>query len=104
VCRAQAHGCSVVVTETLYSPPVEFDPAIRNLLKQAATRQALAHMDIVSGATHDAKYMADLYPSGMLFVPCRGGVSHNEAESATPSDLAAGTRVLAEVMLALASR
>jgi N-carbamoyl-L-amino-acid hydrolase len=61
-------------------------------------------MDIVSGATHDAKYMADLCPSGMLFVPCQGGVSHNEAESATPSDLAAGTRVLAEVMLALASR
>jgi N-carbamoyl-L-amino-acid hydrolase len=48
--------------------------------------------------------MADLCPSGMLFVPCRGGVSHNEAESATPSDLAAGTRILAEVMLALASR
>jgi beta-ureidopropionase / N-carbamoyl-L-amino-acid hydrolase len=94
----------VVVTETLYSPPVEFDPAIRDLLKQAATHQALVHMDIVSGATHDAKYMADLCPSGMLFVPCRGGVSHNEAESATPSDLAAGTRVLAEVMLALASR
>jgi N-carbamoyl-L-amino-acid hydrolase len=104
VCRAQAHGCSVVVTETLYSPPVEFDPAIRDLLKQAATRQALVHMDMVSGATHDAKYMADLCPSGMLFVPCRGGVSHNEAESATPSDLAAGTRILAEVMLALASR
>jgi beta-ureidopropionase / N-carbamoyl-L-amino-acid hydrolase len=104
VCCGQAHGCSVVVTETLFSPPVEFDPAIRDLLRQTATRQAQAHMDMVSGATHDAKYMADLYPSGMLFVPCQGGISHNEAESATPSDLVAGTRVLAEVMLALASR
>jgi len=102
LCRAQAHGCSVVVTETLYSPPVEFDPAIRDGLTQAAARQALAHMDIVSGATHDAKYMANLYPSGMLFVPCRGGISHNEAEYAAPADLAAGTRVLAEVMLTLA--
>jgi N-carbamoyl-L-amino-acid hydrolase len=59
-------------------------------------------MDIVSGATHDAKYMATLYPSGMVFVPCRGGISHNEAEYAAPADLAAGTRILAEVMLTLA--
>src|SRR5919201_2177797 len=102
LCRAQAQDCSVVVTKTLSSPPVEFDPAIRAQLTQAATRQALTHMDIVSGATHDAKYMANLYPSGMLFVPCRGGISHNEAEYAAPSDLAAGTRILAEVMLTLA--
>jgi N-carbamoyl-L-amino-acid hydrolase len=104
VCRAQAQGCSVAVTETLYSPPVEFDPAIRTLLRNAASRQTLAHMDMVSGATHDAKYMADLCPSGMLFVPCQGGISHNEAEFATPSDLVAGTRILAEVMLGLATR
>jgi N-carbamoyl-L-amino-acid hydrolase len=104
VCHAQAQGCSVAVTETLSSPPVEFDPAMRSLLRNAAARQALVHMDMVSGATHDAKYMADLCPSGMLFVPCQGGVSHNEAEYATPSDLAAGTRVLAEVMLELANR
>jgi len=102
LCRAQAQDCSVVVTETLSSPPVEFDPAIRAKLTQAATRQALAHMDIVSGATHDAKYMANLYPSGMVFVPCRSGISHNEAEYAAPADLAAGTRILAEVMLTLA--
>ena len=102
LCRAQAQDCSVVVTETLYSPPVEFDPAIRAWLTQAAARQALTHMDIVSGATHDAKYMANLYPSGMVFVPCRGGISHNEAEYAAPADLAAGTRILAEVMLTLA--
>jgi N-carbamoyl-L-amino-acid hydrolase len=59
---------------------------------------------MVSGATHDAKYMAALCPSGMLFVPCRGGVSHNESEYATPADLAAGTKILAEVMLDLANR
>jgi beta-ureidopropionase / N-carbamoyl-L-amino-acid hydrolase len=104
VCRAQAQGCRVVVTETLHSPPVEFDPAIRAMLRDAATRQALAHLDMVSGATHDAKYMVDLCPSGMLFVPCRGGVSHNESEYAAPADLAAGTKILAEVMLDLANR
>jgi N-carbamoyl-L-amino-acid hydrolase len=103
VCRAQAHGCNVMVNETLHSSPIQFDPAIRDMLRTTATRQALAHMDMVSGATHDAKYMADLYPSGMLFVPCRGGISHNESEYAAPSDLAAGTRLLAAAMLELAS-
>jgi len=103
MCRAQAHGCGVSVVETLNSPPIAFDPAIRDLLRKAAAHHALPHMDIVSGATHDAKYMVDLCPSGMLFVPCRGGISHNEAEYAAPSDLAAGAKTLAEVMLELAS-
>jgi N-carbamoyl-L-amino-acid hydrolase len=103
VCRTLAQGCGITVVETLNSPPVGFDPAIRDLLRKAATRHALPHMDIVSGATHDAKYMVDLCPSGMLFVPCRGGISHNEAEYAAPSDLAAGARTLAEVMLQLAT-
>jgi N-carbamoyl-L-amino-acid hydrolase len=103
VCRDQAQSCDVVVTETLHSSPVQFDPTIRDMLRDTASRQALAHMDMVSGATHDAKYMADLYPSGMLFVPCRGGISHNESEYATPSDLAAGTRLLAAALLELAN-
>ena len=59
---------------------------------------------MVSGATHDAKYMAQLCPSGMLFVPCAGGISHNESESAASSDLVAGTRMLAEAMIELANR
>jgi len=101
VCRTHAYGCHVTVLETLHSPPIAFDPVIRDLLRTAATHQLLTHMDIVSGATHDAKYMADLCPSGMLFVPCRGGISHNEAEYASPADLAAGARTLAEVMIAL---
>src|SRR5919108_4995523 len=82
VCRTHAKRCGVTVVETLNSPPVVFDPLIRNMLRNAATRQGLPHMDMVSGATHDAKYMAELCPSGMLFVPCQGGISHNEAEYA----------------------
>ena len=104
VCRDRAGGCEVSVAETLDSPPTVFDPEILGVLRDAAARQDFAHMDIMSGATHDAKYMAGLYPSGMLFVPCAGGVSHNEAESAASADLAAGARVLAEAMIALANR
>ena len=53
-------------------------------------------------AGHDAMHLAKICPSGMIFVPCKDGVSHNEAESATPEHLAAGARVLAEALVALA--
>ncbi|PYM03716.1 MAG: Zn-dependent hydrolase [Candidatus Rokuibacteriota bacterium] len=101
VCREHAGGCDVDVVETLNSPPTDFDPRVSELIRAAAERQGLPHMRIVSGATHDAKYMASLCPTGMIFVPCEGGISHNEAERATAVDLAAGARVLAEVMLRL---
>ncbi|MEE9147965.1 MAG: M20 family metallo-hydrolase, partial [Candidatus Tectomicrobia bacterium] len=104
LCGAQAQECSVTVVETLRSSPIEFDPAVRDLLRNIATRHTLTHRDMVSGATHDAKYMAHLCPSGMLFVPCAGGISHNESESAASSDLVAGTRMLAEAMIELANR
>ena len=104
LCSAQAQECSVTVVETLRSPPIEFDPAVRDLLRNIATRHTLTHRDMVSGATHDAKYMAQLCPSGMLFVPCAGGISHNESESAASFDLVAGTRILAEAMIELANR
>ena len=104
VCRDHARGCGVAVVETLNSPPIAFDPSIQRLLRDAAGHQALKHIDMVSGATHDAKYMAGLCPSGMIFVPCERGVSHNETESAAPADLAAGARVLAEAMVELANR
>ena len=101
VCRAHAGGCAVDVIETLNSPPTEFDPRICELIQAAAERQGLPHMRIVSGATHDAKYMAGLCPTGMIFVPCERGISHNEGERASAADLAAGARLLAEVMLRL---
>ncbi|MXY42148.1 MAG: Zn-dependent hydrolase [Rhodospirillaceae bacterium] len=104
VCRAEAQDCTVKVVETMNAPPTEFDPDIRDLIRSAARRQALPHMDMTSGATHDAKFMAGLCPSGMIFVPCEAGVSHNEAENASAADLAAGARVLAEVAIRLANR
>lgn len=103
ICQAQAGACTVVVRETIDSAPTTFDASIRRAISNAAERQKIPQMELISGATHDAKYMADLYRAGMIFIPCKGGVSHNEAESATPEDLAAGAKVLAEVMLGLAN-
>ena len=74
------------------------------LVRAKASTLQLPNMDMPSGAGHDAMHIARLCPAGMIFVPCERGISHNEIENATPSDLAAGTRVLVEVLEALANR
>jgi N-carbamoyl-L-amino-acid hydrolase len=56
-------------------------------------------MDIVSGAGHDACHVNLVAPTAMIFVPCADGISHNESESATPEDLAAGCDVLLRAIL-----
>ncbi|MCY4522106.1 MAG: Zn-dependent hydrolase [Caldilineaceae bacterium] len=72
--------------------------AVRN----AAVGNAIAHMDLVSGAGHDACYVAQVAPTAMIFVPCKDGISHNEIESATPEDVAAGCQVLLDAAVHLA--
>jgi N-carbamoyl-L-amino-acid hydrolase len=57
-----------------------------------------------SGAFHDAQFMIPLCPTGMIFVPCRGGVSHHPSEYSSPAQLAAGVRVLTAVLAELANR
>ena len=104
VCEANARGCRVEVERIIYSGPVVFDPAVTDLVRGSAEALELPHMDMVSGAGHDAMHVAALCPSGMIFVPCEKGLSHNEAENATASDLAAGARVLAACLVDLANR
>ncbi len=103
VCRANARGCEVRIVETIRSEPATFSAEIVSSVTAAALRLGLPHMDIVSGATHDAKFMTGRCPSGMIFIPCRDGVSHCEEEEASPEHVAAGTRVLAEILVALAN-
>ncbi len=76
-----------------------FDPDCIALVRDGAERAGLAHMDIVSGAGHDAVYVARIAPAGMIFVPCENGISHNEIENASPEDLAAGCQVLLHAVL-----
>ena len=68
-------------------------------VRRAAARLGLPHMDVVSGAGHDAVYIAQRAPTGMIFVPCKDGISHNEVEDAKPEHLAAGCNVLLHAML-----
>ncbi|MBM3356676.1 MAG: Zn-dependent hydrolase [Betaproteobacteria bacterium] len=102
--RAAARQCSVKVTPTLHDDPRVFDPGVVDIVEACARELALPCMRLASGASHDAMYMARVCPTGMIFVPCENGVSHNEAENAKPGDLAAGARVLTAVLLELAGR
>ena len=103
ICRGNAKGCDVNVTQMLRSEPTDFAPAILAVIEDAASRLQLPSMRMASGATHDAKFMAGLYSTGMIFVPCRKGLSHVEDEYASPEHLAAGVRVLAGTLAKLAS-
>ena len=100
--REAAKRCSVKVTPTLADDPCRFDPAVVDSVERAARALGLSHRRMPSGASHDAMYMARVCPTGMIFVPCEKGISHNEAESARPDDLAAGARVLTAALLDLA--
>lgn len=102
VCNENVGRCAVNVTELLYDPPVVFPAAPRQALRSAATRLGLKYMDVPSPAGHDSRYLSYVGPTSMLFIPCAGGVSHNEAESITPEDATAGARVLAEAAFTLA--
>ena len=96
--------CRVAISleQVVSFPPSEFDPALVASVREAAGALGFTHREIVSGAAHDAVYLARVVPAAMVFVPCEGGISHNEIENATPSDLAAGADVLLHAVLARA--
>ncbi len=96
---AQAEQCTANVERVANYPACKFETSCVNSVRESARQQGLAHMDIVSGAGHDAIYMARICPTSMIFVPCEGGISHNEIENAKPEDLAAGCNVLTQVVL-----
>ncbi|ROL89827.1 Zn-dependent hydrolase [Pseudomonas chlororaphis] len=95
----QQHGLGFELTPTADFPPLDFAPACVAAVRQGAEQLGLSHMDIVSGAGHDAIFIAELGPAGMIFVPCEGGISHNEIENAAPQDLADGCAVLLRAMV-----
>ncbi|WP_375455898.1 Zn-dependent hydrolase [uncultured Methylobacterium sp.] len=83
--------------------PVPFDAGVIAAIDAAAEGLGLGRRRMVSGAGHDACNLAGKVPTAMIFVPCKDGVSHNEAESATRADCAAGADVLLQTVLTLAN-
>ncbi len=104
--QAIARDCGVALElrELFRIPAQPFDPACMALVRDAAARLGLPARDIVSGAGHDAVYVARHVPTAMIFTPCRDGLSHNEAESIEPEQAEAGCQVLFEAVLARANR
>jgi beta-ureidopropionase / N-carbamoyl-L-amino-acid hydrolase len=96
---AQAQHCTANVERVANYPACRFDADCVEAVRRSAQQQGLTHMDIVSGAGHDAIYMARICPTSMIFVPCEGGISHNEIENAKPGDLAAGCNVLLQAVV-----
>ena len=68
-------------------------------MRQGAAAAGLSTRDMISGAGHDACYVSRVAPTTMIFVPCAGGISHNEAESTEPDECAAGAQVLLNAVL-----
>jgi N-carbamoyl-L-amino-acid hydrolase len=94
-----ALGLDVVIDNIMHQPPVHFDPDCIAAVRNAATASGYSTRDIVSGAGHDAAYIARVAPAAMIFVPCRDGISHNEAEFTSKEQCAAGAQVLLQAVL-----
>jgi N-carbamoyl-L-amino-acid hydrolase len=95
-----ALGLDGAVTKIWDQPSVRFDPACIACVRDAATACGYSSRDIVSGAGHDAAYVARVAPTAMIFVPCRDGISHNEAEFTSAEQCARGAQVLLQAVLA----
>ena len=90
------------ITPIWYSPPIVFDPAVVSAVRNGASAAGFEPVDITSGAGHDACYVSMVAPTGMLFIPCADGLSHNEAESILPEHAIAGAQATLNAVLALA--
>jgi beta-ureidopropionase / N-carbamoyl-L-amino-acid hydrolase len=100
---AARHDIRSTVEQVWHMPPTAFDPRLVELIETAAAGLGLRRQRIVSGAGHDSLHTAQFAPTAMIFVPCAGGLSHNEAEDAKPEDLVAGANVLLHAALAAAN-
>jgi N-carbamoyl-L-amino-acid hydrolase len=85
-------------------PPAQCAAEVVDALSAACENSGLPWMRMVSRAYHDSLFMSRIAPTAMLFVPCRGGVSHRPDEYASPQAIAAGAAVLARTLSALADR
>ena len=84
--------------------PVKLDENLKNELNEVATKLGIEHKIMNSGAGHDAMKFWDIAPTGMLFIPCRDGVSHNKAEEIDYEDIILGSKIIFEELKQLNSR
>ncbi|HVL71472.1 MAG TPA: allantoate amidohydrolase [Beijerinckiaceae bacterium] len=99
-CRAIAarRNVSLAIAPFMDSPATPMDPGLAGALEAAVAAAGVRPLRLPSGAGHDAVAMASLCPAAMLFVRCKGGISHNPAESITPADADVAVRVLIDAV------
>lgn len=95
----EAFGVVVTPQRLWHSPVVAFNEQCIASIEQATRARGIAYRRMLSGAGHDAVYVSRAAPTAMIFIPCRDGISHNEAEYATPEQCALGTQVLCDALL-----
>ena len=100
---AAREGTLVTVDTLASDTPVPMDPAVVAAIEAACRRLGVPYQRMPSGAGHDAMNMARIAPAGMIFIPCRGGISHNPDEYAAPADIVRGMDVLTETLATLAA-
>ena len=98
---AQRRGCPIKIEETWRVEHSPFDEKLVQRVLNTAENLGYSNLHMVSGAGHDSVYVSRVAPTGMIFIPCRDGLSHNEAEYATPEDIGAGCNVLLNAVLSL---
>ncbi len=91
--------CPVSLKRTWYSPPVKFADACIQAVAEAAAHCRYDSQPISSGAGHDSVYLSRVVPTGMIFVPCRDGLSHNELEHISSEQATIGANVLLHAVL-----
>jgi N-carbamoyl-L-amino-acid hydrolase len=92
-------GCTFEAEVVGFFDPPAFDEVLVGRVRDAAERLGYSHMDIISGAGHDACWINRIYPTVMIMTPCVDGLSHNEAEEISPDGAKAGTDVLLHAVL-----
>ncbi|MEZ5811033.1 MAG: M20 family metallo-hydrolase [Rhizobiaceae bacterium] len=96
-------SCKVDLRQIAHAASVMFCPDIQTRISDAADRLGVSSMPVFSAAGHDARQLSAFCPSGMIFIPCRGGISHNPAEQIEPDHALAGVRVLTQSVAELAA-
>ena len=96
-------GLALEISQRTCIGPLPFHPALVDPVRRFAREEGRPYQEIYTGAGHDACNIAKFLPTTMIFVPCEGGISHNEIETAKPEDLEAGCNVLCNAMRAVAN-
>ena len=100
---ARKRGLSAEIEVVNADDPAQCDPEILEVLRKSCENAGVTYIEMVSRAYHDSLFMSRIAPTAMLFIPCRGGISHRPDEFASLPDITNGVRVLAQALAKLAS-